>query len=71
MPILLSSVRGVGVRLGIWYFDIHIHLVLQMGHQHISQAMQHLAFRYSRYINRKEKRIGHLFQVRFKAILTD
>ena len=42
-----------------------------MGHQHISQAMQHLAFRYSRYINRKEKRIGHLFQGRFKAILVD
>ena len=49
----------------------HIHLVLRMGEKHISHAIQHLALRYSVYINRKEKRVGHLFQGRFKAILVD
>lgn len=56
---------------GFCFMKNHVHLVLQMGHHHISGAMQHLASRYSRYINRKEKRKGHLFQGRFKSILID
>lgn len=56
---------------GYCFMKNHVHLVLKMGEKHISHAIQHLAYRYSRYINRKEKRIGHLFQGRFKAILVD
>lgn len=47
----------------------HIHLAIQVGEASISQIIHHLAFRYTRYINRSQKRIGHLFQGRFKSIL--
>jgi putative transposase len=33
--------------------------------------MQNLSFRYTRYINWRKKRIGHLFQGRYKALLID
>ena len=47
----------------------HIHLAVQVGETSISRIMQNLAFRYTRYINRKYNRIGHLFQGRFKSII--
>ena len=49
----------------------HIHLAIQVDKINISRVMQNLAFRYARYINRNERRIGHLFQGRFKSILVD
>ncbi|CAI8829483.1 transposase [Methylocaldum szegediense] len=49
----------------------HIHLAIQVGDVPLSKIMQHLAFRYTRWINKHENRIGHLFQGRFKAILID
>jgi putative transposase len=51
--------------------DNHIHLVLQTSENHISKLIQNIAFRYARYINNKEKRVGHLFQGRFKSILVE
>jgi len=49
----------------------HAHLALQVADTPLSKIMQNLAFRYTRFINRREKRIGHLFQGRFKALLVD
>jgi len=49
----------------------HIHLAIQVGNVNISRIMQNLAFRYTRYINKKYNRIGHLFQGRFKSIVVD
>jgi REP element-mobilizing transposase RayT len=49
----------------------HVHLLIQVGDISLSKIIQNLAFRYSQRINRKNKRIGHLFQGRFKAILID
>jgi len=49
----------------------HLHLVLQAGDIPLSRGMQNLSFRYTRWINRREKRTGHLFQGRFKALLID
>ncbi len=49
----------------------HLHLALQAGEQSLSAGMQNLAFRYTRYINARRKRAGHLFQGRFKAVLVD
>jgi len=37
----------------------------------LSHGMQNLSFRYTRWINRREKRAGHLFQGRYKAVLVD
>ena len=49
----------------------HLHLAIQVVEVSISRIIQNLAFRYTRYINRKQKRIGHLFQGRFKSIVVD
>ena len=49
----------------------HIHLVLQVGDIHLSRGMQNLSFRYTRWINWREQRTGHLFQGRYKAVLVD
>lgn len=49
----------------------HVHLVLQAGETPLSPGMQNLSFRYTRWINSREKRSGHLFQGRYKAILVD
>lgn len=49
----------------------HIHLVLQAGSIPLSLGMQNLSFRYTRWVNLREKRMGHLFQGRFKSVLVD
>jgi REP element-mobilizing transposase RayT len=49
----------------------HIHLALQVSDIPLSRGMQNLTFRYTRWINRREKRTGHLFQGRYKAVLVD
>ncbi|MDJ0862092.1 MAG: transposase [Gammaproteobacteria bacterium] len=49
----------------------HLHLAVEVGPILLSRGMQNLAFRYTRRINRREKRIDHLFQGRYKALLVD
>ncbi len=49
----------------------HIHLAVQCGDIPLSRAMHNLSFRYTRWINWREKRTGHLFQGRYKAVLVD
>ena len=49
----------------------HLHLVLQAGNIPLSRGLQNLSFRYTRWVNRREKRTGHLFQGRYKAVLVD
>jgi hypothetical protein len=49
----------------------HIHLALQSGDIPLSRGLQNLSFRYTRWINWREKRTGHLFQGRYKAVLVD
>lgn len=49
----------------------HIHLAIQVGEVSLSRIMQNLTFRYTRWINWRQKRSGHLFQGRFKAVLVD
>ena len=49
----------------------HLHLVIQVKEAPLSQIMQNLAFRYTRWINTKHTRSGHVFQGRYKAILVE
>lgn len=49
----------------------HIHLALQAGAIPLSRGLQNLCFRYTRWVNWREKRTGHLFQGRYKAVLVD
>jgi len=47
----------------------HLHLLIEMQDDAISRIMQRVLTSYSQYHNRKYKKIGHLFQARYKAIL--
>lgn len=49
----------------------HYHLLLETTHPNLSRAIQWLNVSYATYFNKKQKRSGHLFQGRFKAILID
>jgi putative transposase len=49
----------------------HLHVALELGRIPLSRGMQNLAFRYTRWINRRERRMGRLFQGRYKALLVD
>ena len=47
----------------------HFHLLIETEQLHLSVIMQRLLTRYVRSFNFRHRRIGHLFQGRFKAIL--
>lgn len=47
----------------------HIHLLVERQQEAISRIMHRVLTAYSRYYNRKNGRVGHLFQKRYKAIL--
>jgi REP element-mobilizing transposase RayT len=50
----------------------HLHLLLEQGGEFpLSRFMHRLQSAYTQYFNRKRKKVGHLFQGRYKAILVD
>jgi len=49
----------------------HIHLLVETGDTGISRVMQSINQTYTQYFNRKYRKVGHLFQGRFKGILCD
>jgi ribosome-binding protein aMBF1 (putative translation factor) len=49
----------------------HLHLLVEMQDDPISQIMQRVLTGYSQYHNRKYKKTGHVFQGRYKSILCE
>jgi hypothetical protein len=49
----------------------HVHVLLETREVPLSRIMQGLQLRYTGYFNRKYRKVGHLFQGRYKAILCD
>ena len=49
----------------------HYHLLLETPNGNLSQIMRHINGAYTTYFNVKQKRSGHLFQGRYKAILVE
>jgi REP-associated tyrosine transposase len=49
----------------------HLHLAMQVAEVSLSKILQNLSFRYTRWVNRQQGRMGHLFQGRYKALLVD
>ncbi len=49
----------------------HIHLALQVGEIPLSRIMQNLSLRYTKWINWRTQKHGHLFQGRYKAVLVE
>lgn len=70
--LLAEGVERFGYRVHAFcLMSNHVHLALQAGDRPLSPGLQNLAFRYTRYLNARRKRTGHLFQGRFKAYLVD
>ena len=70
--LLQEGISRYGHRIhGFCCMPNHLHLAVQAAEVPLSKIMQNLSFRYTRWINKRQKRIGHLFQGRYKAILVD
>jgi len=51
--------------------DNHIHLMLSEGIEDVAKAMKRISVSYVYYFNKKYKRVGHLFQDRFRSETVD
>lgn len=70
--LLQEGIERYGHRIhGFCLMSNHIHLLIQVGDVPLSRIMQNLGFRYTRWVNWRRNRNGHLFQGRFKAVLVD
>ncbi len=49
----------------------HIHLLIEQNETPISKIMQGINQSYTQYFNKRYKKVGHLFQGRYKALLCD
>lgn len=49
----------------------HYHLLIETPKPNLSQGMRQLNGVYTQYFNRRHRRVGHLFQGRFKALLVE
>jgi len=69
---LNSSVVRYGAVIHAWcLMSNHYHLLIETPAGNLSQIMRHINGAYTTYFNIKWKRVGHLFQGRYKAILVD
>jgi len=70
--LLQEGIERFGHRIhGFCLMSNHVHLAIQMGEVPLSRILQNLSFRYTRWVNWRQKRSGHLFQGRYKAVLVD
>jgi len=70
--LLQEGVEKFGHRIHAFcLMNNHVHLAIQVGEKSLSRIMQHLCFRYTQWVNSRQKRVGHLFQGRYKAIVVD
>lgn len=51
--------------------DNHVHLAIERGKVTLSRIMACLQSSYTQYFNRRHRRVGHLFQGRYKAFLIE
>ncbi|HMA82537.1 MAG TPA: transposase [Candidatus Binatia bacterium] len=49
----------------------HVHLLVETGSTPLAKLMQGLQQSYTQYFNRRYRKVGHLFQGRYKAIICD
>ncbi len=72
LTFLCDGVERFGARVhGYCLMTNHIHLALQVGDVPLSRVMQNLSLRYTKWINWRHDRIGHLFHGRFKAVMVE
>ena len=69
---LKTSLDIYGVRLHAYVLmRNHFHLLVETPKANLSEFMRHFNIAYTGAYNRRHRRVGHLYQGRFKAILVD
>ena len=63
--------RSDGQMLAYCLMGNHYHFVLHTRQPNLSRLMRHINGVYTQAFNRRHRKVGHLFQGRFKAILVD
>lgn len=72
LEILNESQKIYGIKIYSYVLMInHYHLLLETPKGNLSDYMRHLNMRYTSHYNRRYKKVGHVFQGRFKGILVD
>ncbi len=67
---LIDTIKAFRLKLFAYILmPNHYHLLLQTEDANLSRAMHQLNTAYTIYFNRKYKRVGHLFQGRYRALL--
>lgn len=65
-----ETVEGMGYQVyGFVLMDNHYHIIIQTLDKKLQEIMHQINNKYSKYFNVKYKRVGHVFQGRYKAIL--
>ena len=49
----------------------HVHLAIQVGEIPLSRIMQNFSLRYTKWVNWRQDRIGHVFQGRYKSVMIE
>ncbi len=69
---LEASAKRYGAVIHVYcLMNNHYHLLLETPFGNLSQIMRYINGSYTTYFNTKQKRCGHLFQGRYKAIVID
>lgn len=63
--------KGPIIIYGYVLMPNHYHLLIETPEGNLSKVMHDLQTRYTIYFNRRYKRVGHLFQGRYKALIVD
>lgn len=72
LDFLGQTVKRFGWRISAWVLMTnHFHLVVQTPEPNLSRGMHWLNGTYAAWFNQAHKRVGHLFQGRFKALLIE
>jgi REP element-mobilizing transposase RayT len=72
LELLGEMTASYGVRIHAYVsMSNHYHLLLQTPRANLSRAMQWLNVSFSIWFNKRHRRVGHLFQGRFKAIVVN
>ena len=72
LELLARAVKDFHLRLhGYVLMTNHYHLLVETPRGGLSRALRYLNGVYTQAFNRRHRRVGHLFQGRYKAILVD
>jgi len=72
LEILIQSLNIYGVRIYAYVLmENHFHFLLETPLANLGQFMRRFTITYTSYFNRAHKRVGHLYQGRYKSILVE